>query len=186
MNGKKAKRNPTASRTWPTALAMVFVALLVWYMVYTAAIVRSRDADVEITARIYAAVQQGMTSQDRRGEQAALADLQELLVNLGVPLVVTSGDDGRYIAAANLPFAIADPPTPEDTARILRYTSEQLDARNEPVVGSGRSQLVHYGITPEEARLRWIPILWGAGMLLTVLLAVSVFRYQRRTAAEQA
>ncbi|MCY4572918.1 MAG: ATP-binding protein, partial [Gemmatimonadetes bacterium] len=47
-------------------------------------------------------------------------------------------------------------------------------------------QLVHYGITPEEARLRWIPILWGAGMLLTVLLAVSVFRYQRRTAAEQA
>ena len=186
MKAKLGKRDPGASQTWPTALAFVFLALLVWYMVYTAAIVRSRDADVEITARIYAAVQEGMTSQDRSAELAALTNLQELLVDLGVPLVVTSGDDGRYITSVNLPFAIADPPTPEDTARIHRYTSEQLDARNDPVMGSAGSQLVHYGITPEEARLRWIPILWGAGMLLTVLLAVSVFRYQRRTEAEQA
>ncbi len=184
MKAKLGKRDPGASQTWPTALAVVFLALLVWYMVYTAAIVRSRDADVEITARIYAAVQEGMTSQDRSAELAALTNLQELLVDLGVPLVVTSGDDGRYITSVNLPFEIADPPTPEDTARIHRYTSEQLDARNDPVVGS--AELVHYGITPEEARLRWIPILWGAGMLLTVLLAVSVFRYQRRTEAEQA
>lgn len=184
MNREKGRRNPTASRTWPTALAMVFVALLVWYMVYTVAIVRSRDADVEITARIYAAVQEGLASRETGAELAALHDLQELLVDLGVPLVVTSGDDGRYIASVNLPFTIADPPTPQDTVRILRYTSEQLDTRNEPVVGS--AALVHYGITPEDARLRWIPILWGTGMLLTVLLAVSVFRYQRRTEAEQA
>ena len=186
MNRKRGTPRPTDSQTWPTALAMVFVALLVWYMVYTAAIVRSRDADVQITARIYAAVQEGILSEDRSGEQDALADLQELLVDLGVPLVVTSGDDGRYIGSVNLPFEIAVPPTAADTARILRYTTEQLDARNDPVAGSVGGQLVHYGITPEEARLRWIPFLWGAGMLLTVLLAVSVFRYQRRTAAEQA
>ena len=64
MNREKGRGNPTASRTWPTALAMVFVALLVWYMVYTVAIVRSRDADVEITARIYAAVQEGLASRE--------------------------------------------------------------------------------------------------------------------------
>ena len=184
MNGKKRKRNPTASQTWPTALAMIFVALLAWYMVYTSAIVRSRDADIEITARIYAEVQKGLSSQDERAELAALYNLQLLLVARGVPFVVTSGPGQRYNISESLPFEISDPPTAEDTLRILRYATE-LDARNEPVEIPG-SQLVHYGITPEEARLRWIPVLWGAGMLLTVLLAVSVFRYQRRTAAEQA
>lgn len=185
MNGKRRKWNATGSRTWPTALAMVFVALLVWYMVYTAAIVRSRDADVEITARIYAAVQEGLTSQDPGGELRALRDLQQLLVDRGVPFVVTSAPDERYITSVNLPFTVSDPPTPEDTTRILNYTSSELDSRNAPVPTPG-GQLVHYGITPEEARLRLIPFLWGAGMLLTVLLAVLVFRYQRRTAAEQA
>ncbi len=184
MNGKKARRNRNASRTWPTALAMVFVALLVWYMVYTAAIVRSRDADVEITARIYATVQEGIASQDPDAELTALTDLQLLLIGRGVPFVLTSAEQ-RYTGSANLPFAVSDPPTPEDTVRILRYTSSELDARNEPVATPGGG-LVHYGITPQEARLRRIPFLWGAGMLLTVLLAVSVFRYQRRTAAEQA
>lgn len=184
MKEKRGRRNPTGWRTWPTALAMAFVALLVWYMVYTAAIVRSRDADVEITARIYAEVLKGLSSQDERAELAALYNLQQLLVDRGVPFVVTEGPDRRYTISESLPFAISDPPTVEDTLRILRYATE-LDARNEPVATPG-GQLVHYGITPEEARLRWIPILWGAGMLLTVLLAVSVFRYQRRTAAEQA
>ena len=31
-----------------------------------------------------------------------------------------------------------------------------------------------------------MPVLWGMGLVLAVLLAVTVFRYQRRTAAEQA
>lgn len=184
MKRRGRRRDPTGSWPWPTALAAVFVALLVWYTVYTAAIVRSRDADVEITARIYAEVQEGLTSQERGAELAALYDLQRLLVDRGVPFVITSGPDQRYTTSENLPFEVSDPPSAEDTARIMRYTAG-LDARNEPVGASG-SQRVHYGITPEEARLRWIPVLWGVGMLLTVLLGASVFRYQRRAAAEQA
>lgn len=173
------------SRTWPVALGVLFVALLAWYMVYTAEIVRSRQADAETFTRIYAEVQQGLTSHQPGAELAALARLQQLLVELGVPFVVTTEPDGSYYTSANLPFAVSSPPTPEDAERILRYASEVLDARNPPV-GDAASQLVHYGITPEAARLEWMPFLWAAGLLITVLLATAVFRYQRRAETEQA
>ena len=191
MNRQKERRNATAgvsSRTWPVALAVVFVTLLVWYLVYTAEIVRSRDADTQNFARIYAEVQRGLTSLDPSAELTALANLQQLFVEeLRVPFVVTSGPDNSYNYSANLPFTVSDPPTAEDTVRILDYVASELDARNEPVgMGTPGSQLVHYGNTPEAARQRWMPVLWGMGLVLAVLLAVTVFRYQRRTAAEQA
>lgn len=185
--GKEMRGAPPAagvSRKWPIALALLFLTLLVWYMIYTAEIVRSREADAATFTRIYAQVQSGLTSQEPGAELAALASLQSLLVQLGVPFVVTSEPGGVYNTSVNLPFSVSDPPTEEEVARILDYARE-LDARNEPV-GDPGSQLVHYGITPEAARLQWMPVLWAAGLVLTVLLAVTVFRYQRRTAAEQA
>lgn len=182
MNRKREKRRAAAgvvARTWPVALAMVFVALMVWYMIYTAEIIRFRAADAETHARIMSEVQMGLRGGDPLN---TLFNQQRLLVELGVPFVMTSGDD-TYITSENLPFGIADPPTPEDTARILRYAGD-LDARNAPV-GDPEGQFVHYG-DPEAARLRLVSSLWGVGLLLTVLVAVTVFRYQRRTAAEQA
>ncbi len=179
-----AFRRAGVSRKWPIALAALFSTLLVWYMIYTAEIVRSREADAETFTRVYAQVQRGLTSQEPGMELAALTNLQSLLVELGVPFVVTSEPGGRYNTSVNLPFPVSDPPTPEEVERILEY-AEDLDARNQPV-GDPGSQLVHYGITAEAARLRWMPVLWATGLLLTVLLAVTVFRYQRRTAAEQA
>ncbi len=171
-------------RTWPFALAVLFVVLLAWYMVYTAEIVRSRQADAQTFTRIYAQVQRGLTSRESGAELEALARLQRLILELGVPFVVTNEPGGGYNASANLPFPVSDPPSPEEEERILNYARE-LDARNRPV-GDPGSQLVHYGITPEAARLQWIPFLWASGLLLTVLLAVTVFRYQRRAAAELA
>lgn len=179
-----APRAAGVSRKWPIALALLFLTLLVWYMIYTAEIVRSREADAATFTRIYAQVQSGLTSQEPGAELAALASLQSLLVQLGVPFVVTSEPGGVYNTSVNLPFSVSDPPTEEEVARILDYARE-LDARNEPV-GDPGSQLVHYGITPEAARLQLMPVLWASGLVLTVLLAVTVFRYQRRTAAEQA
>ena len=172
------------SRRWPIALGALFLTLLVWYLILTGEIVRSRDADAETFTRIYAEVQSGLTSQEPGAELAALTTLQRLLVELGVPFVVTSEPGNVYNTSVNLPFEISDPPTAEEIERILRY-AEELDTRNEPV-GNPESQLVHYGITPEAARLQWMPFLWASGLLVTVLLAVTVFRYQRRTAAEQA
>lgn len=172
------------SRTLPAALAVLFAALLVWYMVYTGQIVRSQQAVAETFTRIYGEVQAGLTSPEPGAALAALTRLQGELVQLGVPFVVTSEPGRVYNTHANLPFDVADPPTPEEEERILRYADE-LDVHNQPV-GDPGSQLVHYGITPEAARLRWMPWLWAAGLLLTVLLAVTVFRYQRQRAAERA
>lgn len=177
-------RQGSVSRKWPITLAVLFSTLLVWFMIYTGEIVRSREADAETFTRVYAQVQRGLTSQGPGAELAALTNLQSLLVELGVPFVVTSEPGGIYNTSVNLPFSVSDPPTPNEVERILAY-AEELDARNAPV-GDPASQLVHYGITPEARRLRWMPVLWATGLLLTVLLAVTVFRYQRRTAAEQA
>ncbi len=173
-----------ASQTWPIALTALFGALLVWFLVYTAEIMRSRQADAETFTRIYAQVQIGLTGQDAGAELAALTNLQRELVALRVPFVVTSEPGGVYNTSANLPFSVSDPLTEGDIERILRYADE-LDARNAPV-GDSTSQLVHYGVTPETARLQWMPFLWASGLLLTVLLAATGFRYQRRTVAEQA
>ena len=172
------------SRTGPVALAVLFIALLVWYMVYTGQILRSRQADAETFTRIYAEVLNGLTSQEPGAAFAALTSLQRELVQLGVPFVVTSEPGRGYNTHANLPFEVSSRPTAGEVKRILRYADE-LDVRNEPL-GDPNSQLVHYGITPEAARLEWIPLLWAAGLLLTVLLAVTVFRYQRHSAAERA
>lgn len=182
--GSARRSVAVTTRTWPIALAVLFITLLVWYLVYTAEIVRSRQADAEAFTRIYAQVQRGLTSQEVGAELAALTNLQRELVALGVPFVVTSEPGRYYNTSANLPFEISDPPTADEVERILRYADE-LDARNPPV-GDPASQLVHYGVTPEARRLQWMPFLWASGLLLTVLLAVAGFRYQRRAAAEQA
>ena len=171
-------------RTWQLALGILFFALLVFYMVYTGEIVRSRQADAAIFTRIYTEVQNGLTSQEPGAHLAALTNLQRVILELGVPFVVTTEPGRSYYAHENLPFEVSSPPTADEMERILRYADE-LDLRNEPV-GDPNSQLVHYGITPETARLQWIPFLWAAGLLLTVLLAVTFFRYQRLSAAEQA
>ncbi len=177
-------RSPGASRSWTITLAILFSTLLVWYLVYTAEIVRSREADAETFTRVYAQVQAGLTSPDRGAELAALTNLQILLVELGVPFVVTTEPGGDYYTSVNLPFAVSNPPDSQQVERILAYARE-LDARNDPV-GDSSSQLVHYGVTPQAARLRWMPVLWATGLILTILLAATFFRYQKRNAAERA
>lgn len=173
-----------ALRSWTAVLAVLFVVLLAWYMVYTAEIIRSRQSDAETFTRIYADVQRGLTSPAPGAELTTLVHLQQEILELGVPFVVTTEPGGVYNTSANLPFPVSDPPTPRDVERILAFAAE-LDARNRPV-GDSAAQLVHYGITPEAARLQWMPFLWASGLLITVLLASTVFRYQRRAAAEQA
>ncbi len=165
-------------------LGVVFAALAVWFLVYTGQIVRSRQADVATFTQIYAEVQRGLTGREPGAEIQALVHLQDAILEMGVPIVVTTGADRRYVSSANLPFKVADPPAPDDLERIARYT-EQLDAVNAPV-GDTVNQLVHYGITPQAARLRIIPLLWTAGLALTALMTVSLVRYQRRAAAETA
>ena len=48
---------PLLRRRWPWALAVLFVALLVWYLVYTERIVRALRADAATLTEIYSEVQ---------------------------------------------------------------------------------------------------------------------------------
>ncbi len=180
---RRARVTGLAPRTGPVALAALFLALLVWYLAYTNQVVRSLQEDAQTFTRIYQEIQNGLTGTEQGAELAALTSLQLLIREKGVPLIVTD-PDGRVTIHDNLPFEAASPPTAEEEERILRYV-EGLDLRNDPV-GDPSVQLIHYGMTPEAARLRWIPWLQASGLLLTVLLGITVFRYQRRAVAEQA
>ncbi|MDX1568507.1 MAG: HAMP domain-containing sensor histidine kinase [Longimicrobiales bacterium] len=173
---------PLFRRRWPWALAVLFVALLVWYLVYTERIVRALRADAAILTEIYSEVQGALADPSPGRTDQALFELQRMIIATGVPLVQTGPGD-TVIAVRNLPFE-ADPSTPEGQARLREYV-EVLDSRNPPVGEEDFTQL-HFGDPPEVRRLRWIPWLQAGGLLLTVLVGYTVIRFQRRAESERA
>jgi two-component sensor histidine kinase len=175
---------------WPVALATLFIVLLGWYLLYTARIVGALRTDAQTFAEIYNEVAEGLSTPpgDPFGETEALVRLQEIILEAGVPMVLTvprQGEPGAdsVVAVVNLPFSV-DLDTPEGQERVLRYAA-RLDARNPPV-GDVSVQHLHYGETPEVRRLRWIPWLQVLGLLLTVAVGFTVIRYERRVDNERA
>ena len=166
---------------WPVALATAFVLLLGWYVVYTQQIVRALQANAETLTEIYGEVQRGISSPEATAEVDALVRLQEIIIASRVPIVMTGTGD-TVLAARNLPFA-ADLETPEGQAAVREYAS-RLDARHPAVENASIS--LHYGDTPEVLRLRYIPWLQVAGLLLTAAVGFTVIRYQRRVEGERA
>ncbi len=59
-------------RNWPVALAVLFVAQLVWYLVYTERIVQALRGNVETLTEIYARVQEGITDPSPAGQDQEL------------------------------------------------------------------------------------------------------------------
>ncbi|MSR36045.1 MAG: HAMP domain-containing histidine kinase [Gemmatimonadetes bacterium] len=167
---------------WPVALATLFVLLLGWYVVYTQQIVRALRADAETLTRIFVEVQQGLGSTDQAAEVGALFRLQTAIIESEVPLVQTGPRD-TIIAAQNLPFTV-DLETREGQERVRAYV-RRLDLRHPPVPAAEQSFL-HFGDTPEVLRLRWIPWLQVAGLFLTVIVGLTMIRYQRRVEGERA
>lgn len=169
-------------RNWPIALAVLFVFLLGWYLVYTEQIVRALRADAQTLTRIFAVVQEALADPDPVSGENALFELQGIVRETGVPLIWSGPGDTIY-AAVNLPFE-ADLATAEGQAQVREYV-HRLDARHPPV-GDPDLQHLHYGDTPEIRRLRWIPWLQAGGLFLTVIVGFSVIRYQRRAESERA
>ncbi len=167
---------------WPVALATAFVLLLGWYVVYTQQIVRALRADAETLTRIFVQVQEGLGSTDPAGEVEALFRLQQAIIEFNVPIVHTGPGDTVY-AAQNLPFE-ANLETRAGQERVLAYV-RRLDLRHQPVPAPEQAFL-HFGDTPEVLRLRWIPWLQVAGLLLTVVVGFTMIRYQRRVEGERA
>lgn len=167
---------------WPVALATLFVALLGWYLVYTQEIVRALRADAETLTQIFAEVQAGLADPDPARAEDALFRLQTIILESGVPLVITGPQDTVQYAR-NLPFE-ADLHTPAGQERVRAYV-RRLDAR-QPPVGDPDIQALHFGDTPEIRRLRWIPWLQVGGLLLTVFVGLVMIRTQRSAESERA
>jgi signal transduction histidine kinase len=164
------------------ALATLFVLLLGWYVLYTQEIVRALRADAVTLTQIFAEVQQGLSSTDPEEEVEALFRLQSIIIESEMPIIQTGPGDTVY-AVRNLPFEV-DLETAEGQNRAREYASS-LDALHPPVASSGLSYL-HFGDTPQVRRLRWIPWLQVAGLLLTVVVGLTMVRYQRRVEGERA
>lgn len=169
-------------RNWPVALAVLFVAQLVWYLVYTERIVQALRVNAETLSQTYAQVQEGITDPSPAGADLALYRLQSLVIRSGVPLVITGVGD-TVLGAENLPFEV-DLDTPGGQEEALRYV-RRLDVRHPPI-GEPASTQLHYGDPPELARLRWIFWFQVGGLFLTALIGLMVIRYQWRAEGERA
>jgi signal transduction histidine kinase len=169
-------------RNWPVALAILFVAQLVWYLVYTQRIVQALRANAEGLSEIYAYVQEGLLRPQPPSPDEILIELQEILLESEVPLIL-SGPGDTILAARNLPFS-ADLNVPQDHDRVRRY-AERMDLRHAPR-GDPEVALIHFGDPPEVRGLRWIPFFQAGGLLLTAFLGILSIRVQRKSEAERA
>lgn len=169
-------------RKWPVALVALFVALLGWYLLYTERIVEALRADAATLTRIFAEVNEGLADPSPGSADQTLTQLQRLIIEVGVPLILTGPGD-TVLAVENLPFE-ANLDTPAGQARIRDYI-RRLDLRHPPV-GDPELQHVHFGDPPDLRRLRWIPWLQAGGLLLTMLVGATVIRYQWRAEGERA
>lgn len=171
------------SRTrWTPILIGLFLTILVWYLAYSQQIVRAFRADATTMTRIFAEVQSGLADPDAGRANLALAQLQDIILSTGVPLVLVGPGD-TVLAVANLPFTV-DLADPEGRARVRAYAN-RLSLRNPPV-GDPELGVIFFGDPPELQRLRWIPWFQAGGLLITFLLGVTVIRAQRRAEADRA
>jgi len=169
-------------RRWSIALAVLFVAQLVWYLLFTEDIVQAFRSNAEVLSQIYARVQEGVGDPSEDAAEDALFRLQRVIINSGVPLVATGPGDTVF-AAENLPFE-ANLEIPADQKRVRDFAS-RLDRRNTPI-GDPAVTLLHFGDPPEIGKLQWVPWLQAGGLLLTVLLGGLVVGVQRRAESERA
>jgi signal transduction histidine kinase len=167
---------------WSLALGLAFLALLGWYLLYSEQIVRTFRADATTLTRMFAEVQGGLADPDPGRSTLALLNLQEIILESGVPLVL-SGQGDTILSAVNLPFRV-NLDSPEGQARVRGYIT-RLEARNPPV-GDPELGRIHYGDPPDLVRLRWIPWLQAAGLLLLFLIGGMTVRAQRVAEGDRA
>jgi signal transduction histidine kinase len=169
------------ARHWPVGLALLAIAVLGSYLLYTEQLVRAFRAESEVHTRMYALVQRGLLSTDPGAELQALSDLQIELTRLGVPMVAVNAAGTPY-ATANLPFE-ADLNLPADRERVLRY-AQQLSQRS-PVIVEESVGAIHFGSPPVVGRLRWAAALQVAGALLLLFVGYVVVRGALRAEQER-
>ena len=139
-------------------------------------------ANSEALTEIFAEVLAASEDPEPTAAETALFRLRDLIVDVGVPMVVTGPAD-TVLIVENLPFD-ANLETPEGQERVRAYV-RTLDDRNPPV-GNPNVTHLHFGDTPEVKGLRWIPWFQVFGLVLIVFVTFTVVRDQRRAEAERA
>ncbi|HLA90746.1 MAG TPA: HAMP domain-containing sensor histidine kinase [Gemmatimonadaceae bacterium] len=170
-------------RSAPGVLVTVgLLALLASYVWYTRRIAAELNAQGAATSRMYARVYEGLTDTTGEGGLGALADLSRSVRELGVPVVLTDPSGAPY-AAANTPFdALVRDPAHARDPRLLDYV-RALDRENAPVVRPGLVT-VHFGRTPFLNRMRVVPFVQLAALVVLVFAGVSVLRARSRAERE--
>lgn len=170
-----------SARQWPVALALLAIAVLGSYLLYTEQLVREFRTEAEVHKEMYALVQEGLLSAEPDAALQALTDLQLELTRMGVPIVAVNADGVPY-ASVNLPFE-ADLSDPADRARIMEYVAV-LDERTPPIVEAERGS-IHFGAPPIIGRLRWAATLQVAGAVLLLFVGYVVVRGALRAERER-
>jgi len=178
---------------WPVALGTLFLILFGWYLIYTQSLLVGLNENQELTSQVFGIAQEliqdtagadrsgvGGGLQDLRGRDNPLFELQEVIIQLGIPMIVMDPADS-VLSVENLPFD-ADIVTSEGQELVKAYLPRLNATGREPVRGAA-GNLIYFGDTPQLSGLRWIPWLQASGLMLTALIGFLVIRYQRR--AEQ-
>lgn len=152
-------------RAVPVVLAAVFAAVLISFLVYTRQMENVLRRDAEVFRRIYVEAFQGVTAATPARKDEALSEIHEQSLRLQIPVVVTDSA-GRPTSAANLPFE-ADLDDPASLRSVRRFVDE-LDARRAPYEVPGYGLRIHFGEPLFLGRLKWIPWLQAAVLVVTV------------------
>ena len=181
---------------WPVALTTLFLVLFGWYLIYTQSLLVGLNENQELTSEVFRIAQEliqdpggsetsgsGGRLRDVRGFENPLFELQEVIIESGVPMVWINPADS-VLSVENLPFD-ADIFTPEGQGLVKAYV-RRLDATGREPVRGAAGDLIYFGDTPQLSGLRWIPWLQASGLMLTALIGFLVIRYQRRAEQDKA
>ena len=181
---------------WPVALTTLFLVLFGWYLIYTQSLLVGLNENQELTSEVFRIAQEliqdpggsetsgsGGRLRDVRGFENPLFELQEVIIESGVPMVWVNPADS-VLSVENLPFD-ADIFTSEGQGLVKAYV-RRLDATGREPVRGAAGDLIYFGDTPQLSGLRWIPWLQASGLMLTALIGFLVIRRQRRAEQDKA
>jgi signal transduction histidine kinase len=168
-------------RYWPAVLAILALLLFGSYLAYTQFLVQQIRGQSVTMTNIYQSVQKGLASFGEEAQLDALLRVQEQLLLLGVPLVLTDAN-GTIANAVNLPFS-ADLTTAEGQRRAGQYVSS-LRARGR-FVTLPEISTIYYGYPPIVGWLQWVPWLQIGGGILLVAIAIAIIRSNVRAERER-
>ncbi len=147
------------------AVAVVCAAVLLSYVIYTRQLNDLLRRDAQVFGRIYASAFQGVSAEPERRPELMLSVLQES-ARREIPIVLTDSA-GVPRSAANLPFEY----DLRDTASVrkVREYVARMDVRTPPIALRQYGVEIHTGEPLFLSRLKWVPWLQAAVLLVTFL-----------------